>query len=377
MQVNLSIPSLIVHPNDLQQLVEILSGEPIIGIDTESNSLHAYREQVCLVQFSTPHEDFLVDPLELQDLSPLAPVFANPDIEMVFHAAEYDVMCLKRDFGFEFMNLFDTMIAARILGIKEVGLGALLLNEFGVTLDKRYQRANWGKRPLSAEQLAYACMDTHYLIPLRERLLDELEARQLLALAVEDFRRVSNVNGNYNHAETDICWQIGGAYDLTPRQVAILIELCEYRDRVAYSLDRPLFKVLSNKTLLAIAEQCPTQFEQLRRIPGLSPHNLRQHGRELVSAVRRGLHAEPVRLERPPRPDSRFLARLDALREWRKNLAQQWKVESDVILPKDILVEISKTNPHTMDDLAVVMETSPWRLQKFGEQIMSVITKKH
>lgn len=376
MQVNLSVPFLIVHPNDLQQLVEVLSAEPIIGIDTESNSLHAYREQVCLVQFSTPREDFLVDPLGLQDLSPLAPVFANPDIEIVFHAAEYDVMCLKRDFGFEFVNLFDTMIAARILGIKEVGLGALLLNEFGVSLDKHYQRANWGKRPLSAEQLEYARMDTHYLLPLRERLLGELESRDLLALAAEDFRRVSCVNGNYNHAETDICWQIGGAYDLTPQQVAVLIELCEYRDRVAYSLDRPLFKVLASKTLLAIAEQCPTQFDQLRRIPGLSPHNLRQHSRELLSAVRRGLQAEPVKLERPPRPDNRFLTRLETLREWRKNLAQQWQVESDVILPKDILVEISKVSPHTFDELGVVMKTSPWRLQKFGEQILSVINEK-
>jgi ribonuclease D len=376
MQVNLSVP-LITHHNDLHDLVATLSAQPIIGIDTESNSLHAYREQVCLVQFSTAEQDFLVDPLELQDLSPLAPIFSNPDLEIIFHAAEYDVMCLKRDFGFEFVNLFDTMIAARILGMKEVGLGSLILNEFGVELDKRYQRANWGKRPLEPDLLEYARMDTHFLIPLRERLRAELDGRGLLPLAIEDFHRVSNTNGNYNQAETDFCWQINGVHELSPQQVAVLIELCEYRDRVAYDLDRPLFKVLSSKTLLAIAEQCPTRFPDLQRIADLTPRNLRQHGRELINAVQRGLKAEPVKLKRPPRPDGRYLARLEALREWRKLNAQEWNVESDVILPKDILQEIAKVNPTTPDELAVVMSTSPWRMERFGGQILAVLEKRH
>lgn len=377
MQVNLSVPPLITHPNDLHELVEILAAQPIIGIDTESNSLHAYREQVCLVQFSTANEDFLVDPIELQDLSPLAPIFANPNIEIIFHAAEYDVMCLKRDFGFEFVNLFDTMLAARILGIKEVGLGSLILNEFGVELDKRYQRANWGKRPLPTELLEYARMDTHFLIPLRERLRTTLDARGLLPLAIEDFQRVSSTNGNYNQAETDFCWQINGVHELSAQQVAVLIELCEYRDRVAYHLDRPLFKVLSSKALLAVAEQCPTRFSDLQRVPGLSPHNLRQHGRELLNAVQRGLKAKPVVLKRQPRPDNRYLARLEALREWRKLTAQEWDVESDVIMPKDILQEIARVNPTTPDELAILMETSPWRMEKFSKQILAVLEKRH
>jgi ribonuclease D len=375
MQVNLSVP-LITHPNDLQELVETLSQQPIIGIDTESNSLHAYREQVCLVQFSTAEQDFLVDPLELQDLSPLGPIFANPNIEIIFHAAEYDVMCLKRDFGFEFVHLFDTMLAARILGIKEVGLASLILNEFGVELDKKYQRANWGKRPLEPDLLEYARMDTHFLIPLRQRLYDTLDSRGLLPLAFEDFHRVSNTNGNYAQSETDLCWQINGVHDLSPQQVAVLIELCEYRDRVAYDLDRPLFKVLPSKILLEIAERCPTRFDELRRQVNISPRNLRQHGRELINAVQRGLQAQPVKVERPARPDGRFLARHEALREWRKLTAQEWNVESDVILPKDILKEIARMNPSTPEQLAELMETTPWRREKFGGQILAVLEKK-
>src|SRR5512139_501768 len=162
----------------LQRMVDALSQTPIIAVDTESNSLHAYREQVCLVQFSTPTTDYLVDPLALQDLSPLAPLFADPGIEKIFHAAEYDLLCLSRDFGFKFANLFDTMLAARILGRNMVGLGSLLESEFGILLDKRHQRADWGKRPLPEDQLSYARLDTHFLIPLRNHMRQELQDRQ-------------------------------------------------------------------------------------------------------------------------------------------------------------------------------------------------------
>ena len=141
-----------------------------VAVDTESNSLFAYREQVCLVQFSTAEKDYLLDSLALQDLRCLEPLFSSPAIEKVFHAAEYDLICLRRDFGFTFANLFDTMVAARILGRDGVGLGAMLEAEFGLHLDKRYQRANWGERPLKPALLAYARLDSHYLVALRQRL---------------------------------------------------------------------------------------------------------------------------------------------------------------------------------------------------------------
>ena len=126
---NLPEPTFVTQYDELQHLVEKLLKEPIIAVDTESNSLFAYQEQVCLIQFSTRKSDFLVDPLALQNLEILAPVFSEPGIEKVFHAAEYDLICLKRDFGFEFSNLFDTMVASRILGREAVGLGSILKAE--------------------------------------------------------------------------------------------------------------------------------------------------------------------------------------------------------------------------------------------------------
>ena len=153
-------PTTIDSAGKLKTLARALAQEPLLAIDTESNSLYAYRERVCLIQLSTRTADFILDPFDLPDLQPLAPLFANPAIEKVFHAAEYDLMCMKRDFGFVFRNLFDTMIAARVCGRKQIGLGALLNDLAGVPVDKSHQRDDWGRRPHSAGQPAL-CADGH------------------------------------------------------------------------------------------------------------------------------------------------------------------------------------------------------------------------
>jgi len=163
-------------PRALHALCELLGAQTSVAVDTESDSLYSYFEKLCLVQFSTREADYIVDPLALS-LAPLASFFADARIEKVFHAAEYDILCLKREYHFTFANIFDTMVAARILGWKQVGLGAILHERFGVTLNKKMQRADWGRRPLTTEQLAYAREDTHYLLALRDLQKAELEQR--------------------------------------------------------------------------------------------------------------------------------------------------------------------------------------------------------
>jgi ribonuclease D len=356
----------------------MLRGESIIAVDTESNSLYAYRERVCLIQFSTTQDDFLVDPLALDDLSALAPIFAASSIEKVFHAAEYDLLCLNRDFGFECVNIFDTMLAARILGRDEIGLGSMLGAEFGVTLDKRQQRANWGERPLSPRLLEYARMDTHYLIPLRHLIKAELVQRNLLPLAEEDFNHTSqwpsgnNGRNNSDHRAADF-WRVSGAHDLPPQNAAVLQELCRYRDQAAQSMDRPLFKVINDQTLLAIAAELPQSPDDLRRLPGMSPVQIRRHGHHLLRAVTRGLSAAPIYPPRPPRPDERYLARLESLRNWRKVTAQKMGVTSDVVLPRDLMFTLAESGPRNAAELAHTLRDFPWRLEHFGAEILDAI----
>jgi len=373
--VQLPDPIFISRQAALERLARQLASEPIIAVDTESNSLYAYQEQVCLVQFSTPSQDYLVDPLALVDLSALAPIFANPKIEKIFHAAEYDLICLKRDFGFEFKALFDTMLAARILGRTEIGLGSMLESDFEVTLDKRFQRANWGERPLPRELMAYARLDTHYLIALRNRLRDELFAKGLWALAVEDFTRICRVNGRTPDHRPGDCWRIRGAGELAPDQAGILMELCRYRDQAARAANRPLFKIISDLTLLNLAEACPRSLEQLREVRGMTQRMLERHGRGLLAAVERGLRAGPVYPPRAVRPDDRFLERLDQLRTWRKVTAQKMGVNSDVVLPRDLLYGLAEHNPAHAEQLADFLRETPWRLEHFGEQILKVLVK--
>lgn len=373
----ISVPELIKDSKTLEELVQDLSHESIVAVDTESNSLYAYQEQVCLVQFSTQDRDYLVDPLSLDDLSPLERIFSDPKIEKVFHAAEYDLICLQRDFGFKMENLFDTMVAASVLGKDEVGLGSILKNEFGVVMDKRFQRANWGQRPLPKHLLDYAMLDTRYLIPLRERLRAELEESGRWPLAEEDFRRLSLLNNgegelprNQPRNIEDACWRISGVNELNPRQAAVLKELCRYRDNVARRLNRPLFKVMSDSTLHAIASACPTTMNELKRLQGMSRGQMQRHGSALLQVVQRGLQAEPISPRRSPRPDEKFLCRLENLRLWRKLTARDLGVKSDVILSRDLLLSVAERNPRNMEELAEILKDVPWRLGNFGKQIL-------
>lgn len=371
--VNLPDPILIKRTPALLRLASSLLREPIVAVDTESNSLYAYQEQVCLIQFSTPRADFLVDPLSLDDLSPLGALFASPKIEKIFHAAEYDLICLKRDFDFEFANIFDTMLAARILGMEAIGLGSLLEAEFGVHADKKYQRANWGQRPLPRHLLKYAQLDTHYLIPLRNRLRTELMQNRMWPLAQEDFERLCEIEASTNGDKEDNCWRIRGSYDLSPQKAAVLFELCQYRDQVARKVNRPLFKVIGDRTLLAIAENCPTTPEELKGLPGMSRGQMERHGRALLAAVEAGLEAEPLHPPRSPRPNDKFLERVETLRNWRKSTAKKMGVKSDVVLPRDLLYAIAEHNPRHSESLANILSDVPWRMEKFGKEIMGVL----
>jgi ribonuclease D len=350
-----------------------LSRHHRVAVDTESNSLFAYREQVCLIQFSTPAVDYLVDPFALPDLSPIEAIFADPGIEKIFHAAEYDLICLKRDFGFRFANLFDTMVACRTLGRSAVGLAAVLEEEFGLQLDKHYQRANWGARPLPASLLAYARLDTHYLLPLRERLRPALAEQERLELAEEDFRRLCEAP--VQPLETENChwWRVASGQELTPQQAAVLSELCHYRDQRARQVDLPVFKVLSDRALVEVALACPATPAELQQKTTLRGKLFDRHAEGLLHAVRHGLRAQPPRRPAQARPDERYLRRLDRLKRWRKQTGEAWGVDSDVILPRDVMEALAQTAPRREEDLASVMASVPWRRARFGTDLLKII----
>lgn len=249
--------------------VRDLSNAPQIAIDTESNSFYAYFERICLIQVSTAERDYILDPLSLTDLELLGEVLEDPAIVKIFHAASNDVLGLKRDFHFQVKNLFDTAIACKLLGYKQLGLARILEQHFGVVLDKKWQRCDWGKRPLTEEQLAYASLDTHFLIPLCHSLTDDLIARDLLEPAREAFTKTAEQELQERTSHPQAYLQVRGAQTLDSEGKKVLKALYLYRDREAKRRDRAPFRIITDETLLRLAQSRPQTVDDFSKVKGM------------------------------------------------------------------------------------------------------------
>jgi ribonuclease D len=374
--VSLPPPILVQTPAAWNDCLAALQKQDQLAVDTESNSLYAYQEQVCLIQVSTPEQDYIIDPLALADLVGLADLMADPGVEKIFHAAEYDLLSMKRDFGFCFANLYDTMLAARILGWKKVGLASILKQEFQVQVNKRYQRANWGRRPLSPEQIAYARQDTHYLFDIRNILERELQAVGRVTEARESFAQVAMTPAPEprRFCPEDFWGLLNGRYQFTPPQQAVLRELFIFREREAQRRNRPPFKILGNRTLIELAEALPHYPDEFQGIHGLTRRVTNRYGRKLIHVIKKGLRADPPE---PPsqrvRPPEVVLIRFDALHNWRKERAAQRGVESDIIVSKKALWEIASRDPKTVEDLIAIQYLGDWQRKEYGKEILRVL----
>jgi ribonuclease D len=370
-------PPIWVNTNQLlEQMVDDLAAQTRVAVDTESNSLHAFREQVCLLQFSSIKTDYLLDPLVLKDLRLLAPIFAAPGIEKVFHAAEYDLICLRRDFGFSFVNLFDTMQAARVLGYPAVGLDRLLGDKFGIKIDKRHQKANWAARPLTKEQIHYARLDTHYLFDLRDLFWRELREKERLEFALEDFKRACLVEEQKQRLNGESWERFSGRKDISLRELTILSHLCKWRDGEAENLNRPPYKVVKDDVFVALAKNPPERKVDLSAA-GMSERQIRLWGDAVLAAIRRGMDAPLVERKQAERKNDAVLRRLEKLKAWRKNIGLEMNVESDIVLPKPYLGLLSEKPPGSFEELSVLMRDTPSRVEKFGAEILKVLGVKH
>jgi ribonuclease D len=279
-------PTFVADRGGVASLAERLRAEPVVAVDTESNSFHAYKERICLIQISTRAEDFIVDPFAV-DVAPLGVVLCDGR-ETVFHGADYDVRCMKREYGWALPRLFDTMAAARRLGRAGLGLSALVESHFGVRLSKANQRSDWGRRPLTREQIAYAALDTHFLLPLRDLLAGELEASGKLDEAHREFDRIASVEPRERVFDPDAWRRMKGARELDPAGRKVLAALWVSREEAARSSDRPPFKVLAEATMVDIARRRPRSAEELERLPGVTPSVMRRLGVAILEALANG-----------------------------------------------------------------------------------------
>jgi len=362
-------------PEDLGSLARSLAGVRTIALDTESDSLFHHVEKVCLVQIATEQgESYLVDPLAVRDLSPLAPIMADPGVVKVLHGADYDVSTLKRDFAFRFAALFDTMIAARLLGRSELGLAALARNELGVSLSKDNQKDDWSRRPLTPQQEAYAAADVTHLVALQQRLAAQLESLGRLAWLREECDAIAELPAAARRRDPDAYLSIKGAKRLSPRALAALRELHAWRERRAQETNLPPFKILGNEVLLRLAELPAGDGAPAASLPP----RLRPREHEIAEALARAHGLDegqlPVvpRSARPILPDP-VLRRIARLRAWRTAKADELKLDVSVVLPQRLIDRLAEASPRDGDGLGAIEGLRRWRIRTFGREILAVL----
>jgi ribonuclease D len=368
-----------------------LRHQPLLALDTESDSLYRYTPRVCLIQISAyaegsnhRHEegarsvvDYLVDPLKLQNLDPLRELLSHPAVEVVMHAAENDILLLHRDFDLRMPKIFDTQLAARILGRNGVGLAAILEEEFGVISDKSMQRTDWGRRPLTPQQMTYAQIDTHYLLPLRLRQIERLQEEDRWREAQEAFELLTTLRYQENSSGRTV-WSMKNNRQVEREHTGLLEELWLWREQTAQRLERPPFKVLNDSVLIALTLQTPHTLAELQRIAGLSSHQVDRYGHELLQAIERGKRRPlPVLPPPAPRPEF-FLGKEDqrifqVLRQWRSQTADQRGVDPDIIFSNDILLQIVEKKPRTLVELQQIPAIGPWKAETYGPAILQLI----
>lgn len=371
--------TLIETQQQLVQLCDTLRHENELAVDLEADSLHHYREKVCLLQISNRMSTWLVDPLQVTDLAPLGVLLGKPSLLTVFHGGDYDIRSLHRDFGITVAQMYDTMIAAQFAGIKEFGLAALLRSHFGIELDKRFQKADWSQRPLTAEMADYAAHDTAHLLQLAALLREKVDALGRSAWVAEECALVAG-NRMTDKGEGPLFLHCKGAGKLQRRNLAVLEELLQLRDAQAQALDRPPFKVLPAEALLHIAERQLKTVHEMSAVTGLTPRLLKRYGAQLTTAVQRGLTLPEERLPRFPRskgePNPGIKTRIAMLKQWREGYCNRLELSTGLVAPNWLLERIAEQQPVNLEQLATVPGIRRWQQALWGDELVSILAKE-
>jgi ribonuclease D len=366
-------------PSKLKNFVRTLIHEKAIGVDLEADSMYHFKEKVCLIQMATKNTSVVIDPLMIKDLSVLKPIFKRRDIQKIFHGADYDVRSLYRDFQITVNNLFDTQLASRFLCFQETGLEAVLKNKFGVSLDKKYQRKDWSKRPLPEDMIAYAAKDVFFLVPLAENLKAELKKRGRLSWVLEECEHLSKVRSIIKDSEP-LYLNFKGAGKLNSRSLAVLEALLQYRRNVAQNKDKPLFRIMGSRSLMDLAVKKPSSLKQLDRTKILSPKQISMYGQEVIKVIANAMKLRAKDLPVYPRKKAPIVPievaeRVRALRKWREIQAENLKLDPALICNKSLIITIATQRPMNTNRLAKINELKDWQIKKFGNDIVDILKR--
>lgn len=361
----------------VEKLTTAIAGAREIALDTEGASFHRFVDRIYLLQLSTRDTHAVIDPLPIGRPAGLGALLEDPSVEVVFHDADYDLRLLEQDYGWKIRHIFDTRIAAQLLGYTAFGLAALLERFFSVKLDKKHQRADWSMRPLTADMLNYAAQDTRYLLELKDMMSAELERMGRMAWAREEFALLEGTRWADEEPGMGFL-KLKGARDLNRRELAVLRELVPWRDGVARQLDRATFRVIGNEQLLDIARTYPSTRDALAKLKGMPRGILDQRGGELLDAVTRGLAVPESELPRFPKAarwdrDADFDARVSALKTARDHAAKRLTLDAGVLCSRDRMEAVARRNPTSVEEVLEVTELRRWQANELAEAFVAAL----
>jgi ribonuclease D len=348
-----------------------------LALDTEGASFHRFVDRIYLLQLSTRTRHAVIDPLPIGRPDGLGSLLESTKVEVVFHDADYDLRLLSQDYGWHIKHIFDTRIAAQLLGYTAFGLAALLERFFDVKLDKKHQRADWSMRPLTADMLDYAAQDTRFLLELKDKMSAELERMGRMAWAREEFGLLEGTR--WADEEPGMSFlRLKGARDLNRRELAVLRELVPWRDALAGQLDRATFRVLGNEQLLDIARTQPATREALGKIKGMPRGISEQRGAELLEAVQRALAVPESELPKFPRAarwdrDPDFDVRVTALKTARDEAAKRLALDPGVLCSRDRMEAVARRNPASVEEVGEVTELRRWQVSQLAEAFVAAL----
>ncbi|RPJ80427.1 MAG: ribonuclease D [Deltaproteobacteria bacterium] len=362
----------------LQEILPQLEKSSYLSVDLEADSMFNFREKVCLIQLAVPKMNLVVDPFKINSLEPLKPLFLNQEIQKIFHGADYDIRSLYRDFGFEINNLFDTEMACRFLGANETGLDAVLRERFDIHLDKRFQRKDWSDRPLSEEMVEYAARDVVHLHALAGLLQDELRQKGRYDWVVEECGILSKVRPATTNTEA-LFLKFKGAGRLDRRSLSVLEQLLQLRIRIAEKKNRPVFKIMSSRDLLRLANEKPKTVTDLQKKDFLSDRQTSMYGEWVIAAVQKGMEVSEKDLPVYPRKKAPVMGpeipgRIKAIKKWRDQLAEELHMDPAMLFNRALMTAIAIKRPDNMKSLGEVDGIRNWQKKEFGKEILKILS---
>lgn len=374
-----SAPLYLDTPDAVDRFLVELGAITAIAIDTEGASFHRFVDRIYLLQLSTADHSAVIDPLPIGTPERLGKLLEDRAIEVILHDADYDLRLLHQDYGWSVTHLFDTRVAAQLLGIRSFGLAALLEMFFEVKLDKKHQRADWSMRPLTADMLDYAAQDTRYLLELRDKLTVQLKEKGRLHWAQEEFARAEGTQWSLDEENTGFL-KLKGARDLSRRELARLRELVKWRDAIAAELDRAVFRVAGNEVLLDLSRIAPATRDALFAIKGFPRGMSEARAAEALDSIRRGDKVPDADLPRFPKStrwdkDPEFDERVAQLKNVRDAAATRLDLDPGVVCSRDRMEAVARRNPRTAAEVAEVSELRRWQVEVLATDFAAALAR--